>query len=108
MGNYTVKKLKKKKTKSGKDHENETSKPPYTTIKSYFQSNTEVDSTVDYINFTLLHESWKEYNSDVRLFFQKKKKKISNPKSIAPTTPNPFQKLLEDEKKICQYKKKFY
>ena len=41
-------------------------------------------------------------------FFQKKKKKSSNPKSIRPTTPNPFQKLLKDEKKICQYTKKFY
>ena len=44
MENYTVTKVKKQNMGN---HENETSKPPYSTISSNFQCNTEVDSTVD-------------------------------------------------------------
>ena len=46
-----------KKTKIGKDHENEAPKPPYSTIKSHSQSTTNVDTTVDDIDFTQLEES---------------------------------------------------
>ena len=104
MENYTVTKV--KKTKMGKDREKETSKPPYSTIKSYSQSNTEVDTTVDDIDFTQLEESWEESNSDVNNF------NSSTPKFIWPTTPNPpntpelFQKLLEYEKTIFELEEK--
>ena len=52
-----------RKPKIGKDHEKETPKPPYSTIKSYSQSTTEEDTTVDDIDFTQLEESWEESNS---------------------------------------------
>ena len=42
----------------GKDDEKETPNPPYSTIKSHSQSTTEVDTTVDDIDFTQLEESW--------------------------------------------------
>ena len=57
MENHTVTKVKKKKKKMGKDHENETLKPPYSTIKSHSQSTTEGDTIVDDIHFTKLEES---------------------------------------------------
>ena len=105
MENYTVTKV--KKTKMGKDHEKETPKPPYSTIKSHPQSTTEVDTTVDDIDFTLLGESWEESNSDVYNF------NSSSTKFVKPMTPNPpnispvsFQKLLEYEKKICELEEK--
>ena len=105
MENYTVTKV--KKTKMGKDHEKETPKPPYSTIKSHPQSTTEVDTTVDDIDFTLLGESWEESNSEVYNF------NSSSTKFVKPMTPNPpnispvsFQKLLEYEKKICELEKK--
>ena len=106
MENYSVTKV-KKKTKMGKDHKNETAKPPYSTIKLHSQSATEVDTTVDDIDFTQLEESWEESNSDVYNF------NFSSPKFIKPTTPNPpnippvsFKKPLEYEKKICELKEK--
>ena len=42
----------------GKDNEKETPNRPYSTIKSHSQSTTEVDTTVDDIDFTQLEESW--------------------------------------------------
>ena len=91
----------------GKDHKNETAKPPYSTIKLHSQSATEVDTTVDDIDFTQLEESWEESNSDVYNF------NFSSPKFIKPATPNPpnilpvsFKKPLEYEKKICELKEK--
>ena len=42
----------------GKDNEKETPNPPYSTIKSHSQSTTEVDTTVDDIDFTQLEENW--------------------------------------------------
>ena len=105
MENYTVTKV--KKTKMGKDHEKETPKPPYSTIKSHLQSTTEVDTTVNDIDFALLVESWEESNSDVCNF------NSSSTKFVKPMTPNPpnispvsFQKLLEYEKKICELEEK--
>ena len=55
MENYTITKV--KKTKMGKDCEKETSKLPYSTIKSYSQSNTEVDIIIDDIDFAQLEKS---------------------------------------------------
>ena len=52
-----------------KDHEKETSKLSYITIKSYFQSDTAVDNTVGDIDFTHLEESWEESNADVNNFY---------------------------------------
>ena len=104
MENYTITKV--KKTKMGKDREKETSKLPYSTIKSYSQSNTKVDTIVDDIDFAQLEKSWEESNSDANNF------NSSTPKFIKPTTPNPpntpelFQKLLEYEKKICELEEK--
>ena len=100
-------KKKKKKKKIGKDHEKETLKPPYSTIKSHSQSTTEVDTIVDDIHFTQLEESWVESNSDVHNF------NSFSPKFIKPTTPNlpnispvSFQNLLEYEKEICELEEK--
>ena len=104
MENYTITKV--KKTKMGKDREKETSKLPYSTIKSYSQSNTKVDTIVDDIDFAQLEKSWEESNSDVNNF------NSSTPKFIKPATPNTrnipglFQKLLEYEKKICELEEK--
>ena len=91
----------------GKDQKKETPKPPYSTIKSHSQSTTEVDATVDDIDFTQLEESWEESSSDVYNF------DFSSPTFIIPTTtkppnipPAPFQKLLEYEKKICELEEK--
>ena len=91
----------------GKDQKKETPKPPYSTIKSHSQSTTEVDATVDDIDFTQLEESWEESSSDVYNF------NFSSPTFIIPTTtkppnipPAPFQKLLEYEKKICELEEK--
>ena len=105
MENYNVTKV--KKTKMGKDQKKETPKPPYSTIKSHSQSTTEVDATVDDIDFTQLEESWEESSSDVYNF------NFSSPTFIIPTTtkppnipPAPFQKLLEYEKKICELEEK--
>ena len=74
---------------------------------NHIQSTTEVDTTVDGIDFTLLEESWEESNSDVYNF------NSSSQKFIRPTTPNSpniscvsFQKLLEYEKKICELEEK--
>ena len=73
--NYVVTKV--RKTKMGKDHGKETLKPPYNTSKSHSQSTTEVDTTVDDIDFTQLEESLEESNSDVYNFNSTKYNQIS-------------------------------
>ena len=105
--NYTVKKLKKKKQNPEKimrmKHQN------HHILQSNHTSNLILKLIVQLIT-SILPFYMKAGKNIIQMLdcFLKKKKKSSNPKSIAPTTPNPFQKLLEDEKKICQYKKKFY
>ena len=66
----------------GKDHKNDTAKPPYSTIKLHIQSATEIVTTVDDIDFTQLEESWEESNSDVYNF-------NFSSQNFKPTTPNP-------------------